>query len=158
MQTLKSVQKLPISLEEAWEFFSSPANLSKITPEYMGFKILSEVPSKMYSGLLISYIVKPLFGIPLKWVTEITQVREPEYFVDFQLSGPYKVWHHQHHFKEIPGGVEMTDIVSWSLPLGILGRMANVLFVKSRVEQIFKYRSKVLIEKFGEFEFRKSAG
>ncbi|MGC9343349.1 MAG: SRPBCC family protein [Bacteroidales bacterium] len=149
MYTLKTIQKLPITLDEAWDFFSSPANLKDITPAHMGFHILTDIPGKMYPGMIIAYIVKPLLGIPLKWVTEITHVIEKEYFVDFQIMGPYKIWHHQHHFKEIEGGIEMTDIVSYSLPLGFLGKWARWLFVGKKVEQIFEYRYKVLEEKFG---------
>jgi ligand-binding SRPBCC domain-containing protein len=152
MHTLKTVQRLPVGIEEAWDFFSSPQNLQKITPEHMGFEILSDIPEKMYPGLIISYIVKPLFGIPMKWVTEITHVKEPVYFVDTQIKGPYRIWHHQHHFREIPGGVEMTDIVNWAVPLGFFGRIANSVLVESKVKQIFEYRTRVLTERFGELE------
>jgi ligand-binding SRPBCC domain-containing protein len=152
MHTLKTVQKLPISLDEAWEFFSSPVNLRDITPAYMGFHITSTVPKIMYPGLIISYIVKPILGIPLKWVTEITHVKEKEYFVDFQISGPYKIWHHQHHFKPIMSGVEMTDILNYKIPLGFLGVFIQKLFIGKQVEQIFEYRYKILEEKFGKLD------
>ncbi len=152
MHTLKKVQNLPISLDEAWDFFSTPVNLKDITPEYMGFHILSEVPEKMYPGLIISYIVKPILNIPLRWHTEITHIKEKEYFVDFQISGPYKIWHHQHHFRSIEGGVEMVDLLSYELPLGFIGKIARGLFVGKKVEQIFDYRYKVLEEKFGKME------
>lgn len=150
MHTLVTKQKLPVSLEEAWEFFSSPVNLKDITPPHMGFHILNELPGKMYPGLIISYTVKPLFGIPVKWVTEITHLKEKEYFVDFQLSGPYKIWHHQHHFKEIKGGIEMTDIVNYSLQFGFPGRLTNRILVGKKVRQIFEYRYRILEKKFGK--------
>lgn len=152
MYTLKTIQKLPITVDEAWDFFSSPANLKDITPSHMGFHILSDLPSKMYPGMIIAYIVKPLFGIPVKWVTEITHIIEKKYFVDYQLMGPYKIWHHQHHFREIEGGVEMIDIVNYSLPLGFLGRWVNALLVGKKVKQIFNYRYKILEEKYGSMK------
>jgi ligand-binding SRPBCC domain-containing protein len=142
---LKRTQFLPISIKEAWEFFSSPANLSKITPGHMGFKILymSGGP-KMYPGQVIRYIVYGLPGIPMNWMTEITHVQEPNYFVDEQRFGPYALWHHQHHFKEVEGGVEMTDEVNYAIPLGFLGRLANWLFVAREVNRIFDHRYNVL--------------
>ena len=152
MHVLKTTQRLPISLDEAWDFFSSPRNLKEITPARMGFHILSELPEKMYPGLIISYIVKPVAGIPVKWVTEISQVREKEFFVDFQLSGPYAIWHHQHHFRPLNGGVEMTDIVNYKVPFGFLGRIVNWLFVEREVKDIFEYRNWVLEDKFGKLD------
>jgi ligand-binding SRPBCC domain-containing protein len=150
MHTLKTVQRLPLSLQEAWDFFSSPKNLATITPSEMGFIIRSEVPEKMHSGLFIHYTVKPLMGIPMKWVTEITHVNEPHFFVDEQRQGPYTVWHHQHHFRAIEGGVEMTDIIDYRVPMGVLGNMANALIVRRKVKGIFEYRRKKLVELFGE--------
>ncbi len=151
MYTLKRVQKLPISLDEAWKFFSSPANLQEITPEDMGFDIISEVPVEMYEGLFIHYKVSPLFGIKLDWTTEITHIRDREFFVDEQRVGPYSIWHHEHHFKEIEGGVEMTDIVSYQLPLGFLGKMMHPIMVKGRLNNIFDYRFQIVEEKFGKY-------
>ncbi|MBL7778502.1 MAG: SRPBCC family protein [Chitinophagales bacterium] len=149
--TLTRTQRLPISLNEAWDFFSSPDNLQKITPAKMNFRILSNTGSgKMYPGQIITYKVSPVFGIPLFWMTEITHVKESEYFIDEQRFGPYALWHHEHRFKAINGGVEMTDIVSYKLPLGPLGSLAYHLFVKKEVEQIFNYRYKVLEERFGK--------
>ncbi len=152
--TLKTVQKLPISLSEAWEFFSSPANLKEITPEYMGFKITSDhaPEEKMYPGQIISYIVTPVLGIPLRWMTEITHVKDKEYFVDEQRFGPYALWHHTHRFKEIRGGVEMTDTVQYALPFGILGQLAHPILVKGKLEKIFAYRLEKLTKKFGEYK------
>jgi len=152
VHTLKRIQRLPIPLETAWEFFSSPANLKTITPSYMGFHIKSDPDTinKMYPGQIIAYTVSPLLGIPLFWMTEITHVQEGEFFVDEQRVGPYALWHHQHHFRTIPGGVEMTDLVHYRLPLGVLGRLAHSLFVRSQLNTIFDYRFRVLEERFGK--------
>jgi ligand-binding SRPBCC domain-containing protein len=150
---LEKSQKLPISITEAWEFLSSPSNLAKITPSYMGFEITSGFKGeKMYAGQVISYIVKPVAGVPIHWVTEITHVNEPNYFVDEQRFGPYAFWHHKHFLKEIPGGVEMSDLIHYALPLGPLGWIANSLFVKKQLEDIFLYRKMVLEEMFGKIK------
>ena len=148
---LKTVQNLPISVEKAWDFLSDPGNLKSITPDYMGFKILEGAEEKMYAGQIIKYIVNPVLGLPLRWVTEITQVEDQKYFVDEQRFGPYSLWHHKHFIKAIPGGVEMIDIVDYKLPLGMLGRIAHPLFVKRKLNQIFNYRYNKLVELFGEF-------
>lgn len=116
----------------------------------MTFEITSEVPDKMYEGLIITYKVSPMLNIPLSWVTEITHVKELSYFVDEQRKGPYRMWHHEHHFREVPGGVEMTDILYYDVGMGILGTIASALFVDKRVKQIFKFRSRKLKELFGE--------
>lgn len=149
---LKRTQVLPISLEEAWDFFSSPKNLKKITPEYMDFKVHTpeEELEHMYPGQMISYTVRPLMGIPIKWTTEITHVDTHKFFVDEQRVGPYTMWHHQHHFEPWKDGVMMTDIVHYMLPLGPLGWMARKLFVERQLEDIFDFRFKVVDEAFGE--------
>jgi ligand-binding SRPBCC domain-containing protein len=147
--SLQTVQQLPVSLEVAWDFFSSPKNLQKITPDHLGFKIISKHHGeKMYSGQIIEYKVKPVLGIPLYWMTEITHVEDKKFFIDEQRFGPYSLWHHQHHFKENDKGVEMTDIVHYKLPLGFLGDIAHTLFVKNQLKQIFDYRYKVVEELF----------
>ena len=148
---LKTIQNLPISVEKAWDFLSDPGNLKTITPDYMGFKILEGAEEKMYAGQIIKYIITPVLGLPLRWVTEITQVEDQKYFVDEQRFGPYSLWHHKHFIKAIPGGVEMIDIVDYKLPLGMLGRIAHPLFVKRQLNQIFNYRYNKLVELFGEF-------
>ncbi len=150
MHQLKRVQTLPLSLAKAWDYFSSPKNLAEITPDSLNFKIKGELPAKMYEGLFIEYTVSPILGIPLRWVTEITHSRDLEYFVDEQRFGPYRIWHHQHFFEEVEGGVKMTDIVDYRLPLGILGKMAHALFVKRQLKTIFDYRTTKLIELFGK--------
>ncbi|MFM2231090.1 MAG: hypothetical protein RL607_2348 [Bacteroidota bacterium] len=150
--TLYSKQYLPITLDEAWEFFSDPKNLNTITPDDMGFKTLSGADRKMYPGQIIQYIVTPLLGIPMKWVTEITHVNDRHFFVDEQRFGPYALWHHKHFFKEVPGGVEMEDIVDYKLPMGFLGQLMHPILVRPRLQQIFEYRRTKLIELFGEFK------
>lgn len=145
---LESRQFLPISVDEAWDFFSSPKNLKEITPPHMGFDITSQYDDKMYPGLLITYIVSPLMGIKMRWCTEITQVKDKSYFIDEQRFGPYKMWHHQHHFKAVEGGVEMKDIVHYGIPLGPLGQLANGIMVKSQLKDIFNYRIKAVEEKW----------
>jgi ligand-binding SRPBCC domain-containing protein len=148
--SLKTVQQLPVTLEEAWDFFSSPANLKEITPDNLGFKIVSQHHGdKMYAGQIIEYTVSPVLGIPMYWMTEITHVEDKKYFVDEQRFGPYSMWHHQHHFKSNANGVEMTDIVHYKLPFWFLGDIANMLFVKQQLKTIFDYRFKIAEKKFG---------
>ncbi len=147
---LKTVQQLPITLEQAWQFFSSSANLKEITPDNLGFKIVSQHHGdKMYAGQIIEYTVSPVLGIPMYWMTEITHVEDKKYFVDEQRFGPYSMWHHQHHFKTVAGGVEMTDIVHYKLPFGFLGDIAHFLFVNKQLKNIFDYRYKTVVKKFG---------
>jgi ligand-binding SRPBCC domain-containing protein len=150
MYQLKTKQIIPNDLETCWDFFSSPKNLKKITPNYMGFEVLLEIPEKMYAGLMIEYEVKPLLGIPMKWITEITHVDELKFFVDEQRKGPYKIWHHEHHFKQVENGIEMTDIVSYEIPFGILGKIAHPLVVKKKLTEIFDYRFQKVEEIFGK--------
>lgn len=148
--SVKTVQKMPISLDQAWEFFSNPSNLKEITPSQLGFKIISKHHGgKMYAGQIIEYIVKPILGIPLYWMTEITQVVDKQYFIDEQRFGPYSLWHHQHHFKAIEGGVEMTDIVHYKLPFWMLGDLAHWLFVQKQVRKIFEFRFTATEERLG---------
>ena len=150
--TIKTVQRIPASLEDVWDFFSDSANLAKITPPDMDFRVTSvHQGQKIYAGQIIEYIVKPLLGIPVYWMTEITHVKELEYFIDEQRKGPYALWHHQHHFKAIEGGVEMTDIVHYRNPLGFLGRLANTLLVKKKLTHIFDYRLTAVEKRFGKW-------
>ena len=148
----KTTQRLPISVSKAWNFLSNPGNLKTITPKYMGFKILDEHKPKMYAGQIIKYIVTPVLGIPTTWVTEITHVEDQKYFVDEQRFGPYALWHHKHFIKEIPGGVEMIDIIDYKLPFGLLGRIAHPILVKGKLNEIFEYRYHKLIELFGNYK------
>lgn len=150
--TIETEQKIPASIGEVWDFISSPANLKRITPDYMGFDILTKnLPDTMYAGMIIAYKVSPLLGIKMTWVTGITQVKKYEYFIDEQLVGPYSLWHHQHRISPIEGGVLMNDIVNYRPPFGVLGQMANGLIIRRQLQEIFDYRRKKLTEIFGEF-------
>ncbi len=149
---LKTIQKIPATIDDVWDFISSPNNLKEITPDYMGFEITNDLgDAKMYTGMIISYKVKPILGIPMTWVTEITHVEDMKYFIDEQRVGPYTIWHHQHHIEEIENGVLMSDIISYQPPLGVLGAIANKIMIKSQLKEIFDYRHKSIVEKFGAF-------
>lgn len=148
MYQLKRKQLVKTDLQTCWDFFSSPKNLSVITPEKMKFTVLTEQPETMYEGLMIAYKVSPVLGIPLGWITEIKTVKEGLFFVDEQRKGPYKIWHHEHHFEVVEDGVLMTDIVSYTLPFGFLGKFAHWLFVRKQLEAIFEYRFKKVEEIF----------
>lgn len=144
-------QHLKTDLNTIWDFVSSPRNLKEITPDYMLFQITSkELKEKMYPGMIISYKVSPVLNLKMNWVTEITQVKEKQFFIDEQRLGPYKMWHHQHFFEEDENGVLMTDIVTYIPPFGVLGDIANQLFIKKQLEDIFNYRFKILEEKYNQ--------
>src|SRR5829696_1631863 len=148
--SLYSKQNIPKSLEEVWGFFSDANNLLNVTPPHLNLKVTNKVyGDTVYAGQVMTYIVKPLLGIPLSWMTEIRHVEPLKYFVDEQRKGPYKLWHHQHHFKSIEGGVEMIDIVHYRLPFGPIGNIANGLIVKKELEKIFSYRYQKIVELFG---------
>lgn len=150
---LATEQKLTTSIDDIWDFISTPANLKKITPDYMGFDITSGgLPEKMYPGMIITYKVSPLMGLKMTWVTEITHVVDKAYFVDEQRVGPYKIWHHQHRIEPVDNGVLMTDLVTYVPPLGILGALANTMIIRKKLKQIFDYRRNVLADLFGEVE------
>jgi ligand-binding SRPBCC domain-containing protein len=134
-------QVIPADIATLWDFFKDPSNLTTITPSYMNFVIKTmDTSDDIYAGQMITYSVAPIAKIPLFWMTEITAVEKHRYFIDEQRRGPYKMWHHQHHFTTTEKGVEMTDIVHYELPLGILGQIAHWLFVKRQLNQIFDYR------------------
>ena len=149
---LKAKQGLPISRKKAWEFLSDPKNLKTITPDHMGFHILSGADRPMYPGQIIQYIVTPILGIKTKWVTEITHVVDKKYFVDEQRFGPYALWHHKHFIKPVDGGVEMEDIIDYKVPFGWLGQLFQPLLVKPKLEEIFNYRRQKLVELFGKYK------
>lgn len=146
-------QKINCSVDELWQFISSPANLKEITPDYMGFDIVTKnLPDKMYPGMVICYKVSPLFGIKTTWVTEITQLVEKKYFVDEQRVGPYAIWQHQHIIEPIENGTLMTDIVSYAPPLGFIGAIANSLIIKNKLNEIFDYRTEAVEKRYGMYE------
>jgi ligand-binding SRPBCC domain-containing protein len=148
MYQLKRQQLVKTDMATCWDFFSSPGNLQKITPKYMGFDVLTEVPEKMYEGLMIEYRVRPLLGIPMNWITEITHVKEHQFFVDEQRKGPYRIWHHEHHFETVDNGVLMSDIVSYELPFGSLGKIVHPILVQRKLNEIFDFRFDVVEEIF----------
>ena len=148
MNLIKQEQFLPITLDEAWHFFATPKNLNEVTPTDMVFEIISEIPDTMYEGLLIHYRLKPMLNIPVAWCTEITHIKEKVYFVDEQRKGPYKIWHHEHHFKPVAHGVIMTDLLQYDIGKSFLGWIAGKLFVHKKVKAIFEYRQKALETQF----------
>ena len=140
---------VPRPLEEVWDFFSRPENLEKMTPEHVSFNIMSPIQGvEMYPGMVIQYQISPLLGIPMNWITEITQIRDKTFFIDDQRVGPYALWHHQHHFKAVEGGTEMTDILHYQVPFGPIGSIANWLFVERMVDQIFTFRETAIQKVF----------
>lgn len=148
-------QFIPISIKEAWDFFSNPKNLNKITPKDMGFVVLTDLDDKpIYNGMRIDYMVRPLFRIPMHWTTEILSVTAPHQFIDKQVKGPYALWEHTHIFQEVSGGINMTDHVVYSLPLGWLGALAHKLIVKNKLESIFNFREETLSNYFKALKMR----
>ena len=146
----KAKQFLPITINEAWDFFSNPNNLPEITPPWLNLEVTTQLESRMYAGMIITYLVRPILNIPATWVTEITQVHVPNFFVDEQKFGPYKLWHHQHVFREAKNGIEMEDIVNYAVPLGFIGRLANNLIISKKIKSIFEYRTEILNKMFVE--------
>lgn len=151
MHKVESTQRVPISLQEAWQFFATPLNLKKVTPPKMNMRMQDDFSGAMYEGMVIRYKVAPLAGIPLPWASEITKVVAHKYFVDSMLEGPFAVWHHQHHFKEIQGGTEIKDIVHYKVPLGFIGELFHPLLVKNNINEIFDYRTQQVEKLFGKF-------
>ena len=144
----RQVIKAPMHL--VWDFFSAPANLSKITPPQMNFRIIEMQGDKMFAGQIIRYKVTVLPFIRVGWTTEITEVENAVTFVDEQRKGPYRQWRHRHTFRQIDEGVEMTDVVEYAIPFGFLGRLANFLFVAREVKRIFAYRFQVVEKLFNQ--------
>ncbi len=145
---LKQTQVLPLSMDEAWEFFSTPRNLDSMTPDDLGFKITYLPSEKMYAGQIITYKVMIFPKVWVPWVTEISHVDEGKSFIDQQISGPYKLWHHLHSFEPHEQGVLMTDLVHYSIGYSLLGEIPHQLFVRKKLEEIFNFRKKILSEKF----------
>lgn len=146
---LHTTQQLNCDLATAWKFFSSPHNLSRITPKEMNFEVKTEITAdEIFEGMEIGYTVSPVLSVPMKWITIITQVDFQKSFTDFQKKGPYKYWNHQHEFISNAQGVLMKDTVDYELPFGFLGTIAHNVFVKKKLKSIFDYRYKVLEERF----------
>ena len=148
LYTLEFKQTIPKSIEEVWEYFSLPNNLSEITPSWLNFKVLDSNLPKIYPGMYIKYHVAPIFGLQQLWVTEITQVQEGRFFIDDQRIGPYRIWHHQHFFKTVPNGTEMLDKIDYKIGYGILDSIINRIIVKPKILSIFEYRRAVISKKF----------
>jgi ligand-binding SRPBCC domain-containing protein len=146
--TLERSQLLPTTVEAAWKFFSTPANLTKITPPNMDFRITSPPQSEIYAGQIITYNIRPLFNVSVSWTTEITHVEKPGFFVDEQRFGPYRFWHHQHRFREVEGGVEVHDLVNYLLHHDQLASLINSLIVAPRLKRIFDFRAAALTKLF----------
>ena len=146
---LKKSQKIPITIEKAWGFFSNPNNLIKITPNHMNFKFLEDVEDFIYPGQIIKYNVRPVLNIKMSWVTEISHVEQNKFFVDEQRFGPYKFWHHKHIFTELDNGCKITDIIDYGLPFGLVGEFFHPIFIKPKLEEIFIYRNKRIKDLFG---------
>ena len=153
IHTLKIVQKIPIPVKEAWDFFSKPSNLQVITPESFQFKILSNLDDRpIYEGQVIDYTVRPLFRIKMRWTTLITKVEQEVMFIDEQKRGPYRSWKHQHLFKPVKGGTEMTDIVQYEVPGSFAGDLVNALLIKSNIQNLFNYRHSKILTLMGRME------
>lgn len=149
IHTLTTEQILPIDVKTAWDFFSTPSNLCKITPSHMGFEITSSVEKSVYSGQIITYKVGIVPLIKSNWVTEITQVKDESFFIDEQRFGPYKMWHHEHFFEPLPNGKTLIkDKISYKIPLGFLGRFAHFLCIKRQLKNIFMFRAHTLEQLF----------
>lgn len=149
MHSIRTEQYLPIPLKQAWDFFATPRNLNIVTPKELDFVITSDLPERMYEGLIIRYKIRPMLKLRIEWVTEITHIHAMEYFTDEQRKGPYKIWHHEHHFREAEGGVIMTDILHYDIGKSLFGWIAGKLFVHRKVRQIFDYRERALKDFFG---------
>ncbi|MBX7181794.1 MAG: SRPBCC family protein [Bacteroidia bacterium] len=150
MKQIRQEQLIPLPIDQVWEFFATPKNLNSVTPKELDFQITSVVPEKMYPGLIITYKIKPMLNIPLDWMTEITHIQAPNYFVDEQRMGPYHIWHHEHHFKEVQGGTLMTDILHYDIGKSVFGWLAGKLFVDKKVREIFSYRYQALEKHFNQ--------
>lgn len=148
--TLKVRQELSTGMADAWNFFSSPANLARITPSHMGFHITCETPDRMYEGQVITYKIALFPGVKSNWITEITHVKNSSYFVDEQRFGPYRMWHHEHHFSESKDGITMTDKVSYKLPGGPFAGIIQAMIVKRQLLKIFSYRYQKLDQLFNK--------
>jgi ligand-binding SRPBCC domain-containing protein len=149
LYTLYAKQIVDKQIDFLWDFFSKPSNLNKLTPEDVEFKIISGKSDDFYEGKIISYKIKPFKLVTLNWITEISKVKEESYFIDKQISGPYKMWHHEHHFKSNNDGTtEIIDKVKYKIPFYILGRISHKIFIKRKLIKIFNFRQKKINELF----------
>jgi ligand-binding SRPBCC domain-containing protein len=151
LQSIKTSQKIPVPLEETWNFLTDANNLKLLTPDELQMKVLYGTERKVYPGQLIEYTLKPLPFYRTNWVTHITQVKEMEYFVDEQMYGPYATWHHKHFVSKIPGGTLMEDVVHYKLPFGVLGKI-GLPFIRKKLEEIFRFRESAIEKHFGKYQ------
>jgi ligand-binding SRPBCC domain-containing protein len=149
--TIHTKHRFPISINTAWDFLSNPSNLKTITPPNMRFTIISGADRLIYPGQIIQYLVTPIPGIRTKWVTEITHVKNKKYFVDEQRFGPYSFWHHKHFIHPLTYGIELEDIVDYKIPFGFFGQLLHILFIKRRLNKIFRFRKEKLDQLFGQY-------
>tara|TARA_Y100001970_G_C13808702_1_gene638856 strand:- start:81 stop:539 length:459 start_codon:yes stop_codon:yes gene_type:complete len=147
LYSLHFKQTINRPIEEVFDFFSKPENLSRITPKKLNFKILTPTPIKMMKGQIIDYTIR-LIGFQIHWRTLITDYNPPYSFIDQQIKGPYTIWHHKHTFKKIANGVEIYDNITYSIPFGIIGRILHYVWIQKDLENIFRYRKKVINEIF----------
>lgn len=153
MYSIQCVQHIPASIEDTWKFFSDPSNLKKITPKKLDFVVLGENNQRqLYAGQIIEYKIRPVLGIPVYWMTEITHIKEPLYFIDEQRHGPYSFWHHQHFFEAVEDGVIMKDLVHYKIPFSFIGDIANKLFVRKQLKMIFSFRFAIIANVFGNIK------
>lgn len=149
---LQTVHRIPVSLDEAWAFFSNPTHLSFITPPWLDFQLTNEAPEHIRPGTIITYTIRPIWRVPVHWVTEVTHMDAPHLFVDEQRFGPYRFWHHQHHFRPVEHGVEVEDLVHYMLPLGPIGALAHAATVQRRLQEIFEFRRQALTRRYGSWK------
>lgn len=152
LERLHTVQRLPIQIEEAWDFFTSPKNLRLITPPWLDFRLISDPPEYMHPGTIVASEIRPLPGISLKWISEITHIRPPHFYITEQRFGPFKMWHHEHHFKAHEEGIEIEDIVMYGLYLGPLGALVHDLYVRKKLHEVFTYRAQAIEKRFGSVQ------
>lgn len=148
LHSIHRTQTLPVSLEKAWQFFSSPFNLPSIIPPWLKLTVTNGVSDQMFPGMIIRYRVTPLLSVSVTWISEITHMDPMHYFVDEQRFGPYRFWHHHHHFQPAKGGIEMTDTVHYSMKYGPLGGLMHAFLIRKRLEAIFDFRQRTLTHLF----------
>ncbi len=149
LERIQTVQRLPIQLEEAWDFFTSPKNLSLITPHWLDYRINLDPPEYLHPGTIISASIRPVPVISTSWISEITHIRPPQFYITEQRFGPFKMWHHEHHFRAIDEGVEIEDIIMYGMHFGMIGSFVHNIYLRKRLHDVFSYRAQALEQRFG---------
>lgn len=152
LERLHTLQRLPVQIEEAWDYFTSPKNLRLITPPWLDFRLISEAPEYLHPGAIVAAQIRPVPGISMKWISEITHIQPPHFFVTEQRFGPFKMWHHEHYFRAHEDGIEMEDVVIYGLHLGPLGALAHDIFVREKLHEIFTFRARAIEQRFGSVQ------